>query len=110
MNELERELSHVLGEPGAVAGDDDLAGRVRSSLERGIGARRNLAFAGAAMALLAAAAATVLIWKLGQAALTGLDTSRGTGVLLLLPVVAMVAIVGLAAWSVAGLMLRPRRW
>jgi hypothetical protein len=109
MNELESELSRALAEPGPY-GDRDLAGGVRTSLERRVGARRSLAFAGAFAALLTAAGASALIWKLGEAALTGWDTSHGTGMLFLLPLVAMVALVGLAACSVAGLMLRPRRW
>ncbi len=108
MTELERELSRALAEPGAGDGPD-LTGRVRASLERRAGARRNLAFAGAGAALAGAAAASVLIWRLGEAALNGWNTSHGTGVLLLLPFVATVAIVGLSACSLAGLILRPRR-
>jgi len=109
MNELERELSRALAEPGS-HDDRDLAGGVRMNLERDIGAHRRLALAGAFAAFLTAAGASALIWKLGEAALTGWDTSHGTGMLFLLPLVAMVALVGLAACSVAGLMLRPRRW
>jgi hypothetical protein len=109
MNELERELSRGLAEP-ASSDDRDFAGHVRSQLERQIGTRRGLALAAAGGALVAAAAATVLIWKLGEAALTGWDTSHGTGMLLLLPLVAIATILGLAGYSVADLMLRPRRW
>jgi len=108
VNELEIELSRALAEPDA--GDDtDIAGRVRASLERRVGARRNLAFAGAGAVLVAAAAASCLIWKLGERALTGWDTGHGTGMLLLLPLLAMVGLLGLAAYSVASLILRPKR-
>jgi hypothetical protein len=109
MNELESELARHLAEPGD-AGDTGLAERVRSDLERRIQAQRNLAQAGAGGALVAALLAALLVWKLGAAALTGWDTSHGTGVLLLLPFVAVVVLVGLAACAVARVILRPRRW
>jgi hypothetical protein len=82
------------------------AGRLRSTLERRIRARRNRALVGAGATYAAAAAAALLIGKLAETALSGFDVERGTNALLWLPFVAVIGLVGLAAATIAAAIVR----
>jgi len=88
------------------ARDADAAGRLRSLLERQMRARRNRAIVGAGATYAAAAAAALLVGKLAETTLSAFDIERGTNVLLWLPFVAAIAIVGLAAHTIAAALVR----
>jgi hypothetical protein len=61
---------------------------------------------GAGATYAAAAGAALLIGKLAETALSPFDIERGTNVLLWLPFVAVIAIVGLAAHTIAAAIMR----
>jgi len=86
--------------------DTDAAGRLRLVLERRMRARRNRALVAAGATYAAATAAALFIGKLADAALSAFDIDRGTNALLWLPFVAVIAIVGLAAHTIASAIVR----